>query len=215
MQVSRKKEKKPLSSSIQLQKLLSYTIQNTTSPQYQQKEKYVSRVPASIKSEFLRWISPAVFSDEKEKEAYRLAGGNLSVRKKCAQKIGLFDENFIGTAWGEEIDFSLRLKKLGKKLIFNPNSYIYHLCEPSGGVGNRARFDSFSVYSKAYNLSYLIEKNSLDKTFYPYLLWYVYRPVFFKKDYISLKGLLFILKGQYFFLKGLFDGYKKGLTYNR
>jgi GT2 family glycosyltransferase len=179
----------------------------------EQKKKYVNKIPGFIKNELLQWISPNIFCDENEKEAFRLAGGNLSVRKTSALQIGLFDENFIGTAWGEEIDFSLRLKKLGKKMIYNPRSYIYHLCEQNGGVGNRARFDAFSVYSKAYNLAYLIEKNDLKKTLYPYLFWYVYRPVFLKKDYVSPKGLMFILEGQYHFLKGFFDGYKKGSAY--
>jgi len=181
----------------------------------QQHNKYVNKTMPLFKDEFLRWVSPHTFSDRNKKEAFRLAGGNFSVRKKSALQVGLFDENFIGTAWGEEIDFSLRLRLLDKKLIYNPAAYIYHLCEKSGGVGNRARFSAFSVYSKPYNLAYLIEKNNLNKRFYPLLIWYIYRPLFCKKDYLSPKGIGFILRGQYYFLTGLFSGYKKGSACKR
>lgn len=178
--------------------------------QIQQQRKFVNKTMPFIKDEFLQWVSPLAFSSKNKKEAFRLAGGNFSVRKKSALQVGLFDENFIGTAWGEEIDFSLRLRLLNKKLIYNPDAYIYHLCEKNGGVGNRARFSAFSVYTKSYNLAYLIEKNDLNKKFYPLLIWYIYRPLFCKKDYLSLKGVGFIIRGQVLFLKGFINGFKKG-----
>jgi len=181
----------------------------------QQKRKFINKVIPFIKNEFLQWVSYAEFSDKRKKEAFRLAGCNFSFRKNSALQVGLFDENFIGTAWGEEIDFSLRLRLLNKKLVYNPKAYIYHLCEIKGGVGNRARFSGFSVYSKAHNLAYLIEKNDLNKKFFPILVWYIYRPLFCKKDYLSLKGIGFILRGQFLFLKGLIEGYKKGSAFRK
>lgn len=175
-----------------------------------QENRFANKTKHFIKHEFLQWVSPRVFCDRYEKEAFRLAGGNFSVRKNSALQVGLFDENFLGTAWGEEIDFSLRLRLLNNKLIYNPDAYIYHLCEKRGGAENRTRFSDFSVYSKSYNLAYLMEKNDLDKKFYPILIWYIYRPLFCKKDYLSLKGLGFILRGQPLFIKGFIDGYQKG-----
>lgn len=181
----------------------------------QQKRRFVNKSFFFTQNEFLHWISPHAFSDKKPKEAFRLAGGNFSVRKKAALQVGLFDENFIGTAWGEEIDFSLRLRLLNKKLVYNPDAYIYHLCEQNGGVGNRARFNAFSVYSKSYNLAYLIEKNNLSKKFYPILIWYIYRPLFCKKDYLSSKGTAFIIAGQFLFLKGFINGFNKGSAFRK
>jgi GT2 family glycosyltransferase len=174
----------------------------------EQKNKITKRLPFSLKNEFMEWIPISVFDDNFEKEAFRLAGGNFSVKKEYAFRAGLFDENFIGTAWGEEYDFSLRLKKVGKKLIFNPRAYIFHLNDIKGGTGNRSLFNFFSVYSKSHNLTYLIEKNRIDRKFYVYLTWYVYRQSFYKKDYLNPKGLAFILLAQFFFLKGLVDGIK-------
>ena len=172
----------------------------------EQKIKIDIKIPAFLNNEFMKWLPISVFHDDREKEAYRVAGGNFSVKKEYALRVGLFDENFIGTAWGEEYDFSLRLKKVGEKIIFNPNACIFHLNEAEGGAGNRSLFNLFSVYSKSHNLTYLIERNRIDRKVYAYLTWYIYRQSFYKKDYFNPKGLGFIVKSQFFFLKGLVDG---------
>jgi GT2 family glycosyltransferase len=79
-------------------------------------------------------------SDYKRKRACGLAyydrwewcaGNNLSVRRKYASDVGLWDENFFG--WGEEdIDFSYRLYQHGLVPIFlaGRNAFCYHLDHP-------------------------------------------------------------------------------------
>lgn len=175
-----------------------------------QESRFITRIPSFLKSDFIQWISTQKFMDMSEREAYRAAGGNFSFRKKTAMQVGLYDENFIGTYWGEEYDFSLRLRGSGHKIIYNPKAIIYHLNEPKGGVGDRKRFDINTIYSKSHNLSYMIEKNRLNRAFYLYLIWYIYKQDLIKKDYLSLKGFLFLPRGHLYFIKGLLAGFKKG-----
>ena len=184
-------------------------IVGVTGPVYHNKPS--PKPSLTFNNEFLKWISYYQFQDSKEKVAYRGAGGNFSFRRDNAFNVGLYDSNFIGTAWGEEYDFSLRLKKCGKKIIYNPRASLFHLAEPSGGAGNRNRFDCYTIYSKSHNLSYLIEKNRLNRLLYLYLIWYVYQQCFFKKEYINTKGVKFLFSSQFTFLKGFFDGFKNGI----
>ncbi len=176
-----------------------------------QKSKYSNKIPLFIKSEFLQWISVKKFQQEDFKIAFRSAGGNMSFPRELAQRIGGYDENFIGTAWGEEYDFSLRLKEQGYIILYNPFASIFHLNTQTGGVNNRSRFNEKTVYSKGHNLTYLITKNCLGKWPLCFLFFYTWKQLFFKKDYLSLKGAKFISKGFIFFIKGLYDGYNDAL----
>jgi GT2 family glycosyltransferase len=174
------------------------------------KSEKITKTPFFIRNEFIQWIGTQNFTGVKTGYAYRVIGCNFSFRKDCAAQINLFDTNFIGTAWGEEYDFSLRLRKKGHKIIYNPEASMYHLNVSDGGCENRARFNRNSIYSRAHNLTYLVEKNRLNRLLYLYLVWYVYKRSFFKKNYVSFSGFLFIAKAQICFFRGLIDGYIKG-----
>ena len=61
-------------------------------------------------------------------------GGNFSVRRSTALKIGGFDENFVKVAYRFERDFAERLISEGGKILFEPNAVIKHLKLPYGGT---------------------------------------------------------------------------------
>ena len=61
-----------------------------------------------------------------------LQGCNMSFRRDAFLRIGGFDENFIGTAYREETDLSIRIGATGK-LLFTPKAMVDHLEEPHGG----------------------------------------------------------------------------------
>jgi len=54
-----------------------------------------------------------------------LWGGSLLVRKDVLERVGLFDEEFIGY-WFEDTDLSVRVHKAGFKVLFNPHSKVWH-----------------------------------------------------------------------------------------
>ncbi|MEA3359708.1 MAG: hypothetical protein U9R17_09935, partial [Thermodesulfobacteriota bacterium] len=85
-----------------------------------------------------------------ERDAYKMVGCNFSFRKAWALKTGLFDSNFIGTAWGEDYNFSLSLKNGGRKIIYSPDATVFHLTIRDGGCGSRNRFDLYTIYSKSH-----------------------------------------------------------------
>lgn len=61
-------------------------------------------------------------------------GCNACVRKDIYQKLGGIDERFTGNALRLESDLSIRIKKSGFTIIFDPTAEVTHLREPSGGA---------------------------------------------------------------------------------
>lgn len=75
----------------------------------------LTRSPRPRRRPLLPWdISTAPF-----------AGGNASVRRVHAIQAGMFDEGFAEMGW-EDIEFGLRLKRMGLTVRFNPRAVVYH-----------------------------------------------------------------------------------------
>lgn len=64
----------------------------------------------------------------------RFMGGNFSIRKDVALKLGGFDENFIKVAYRFEAEFADRLQSFGYNILFFPDASIKHLRVASGGT---------------------------------------------------------------------------------
>ncbi|MGD9874733.1 MAG: glycosyltransferase family 2 protein [Kiritimatiellia bacterium] len=62
-----------------------------------------------------------------------IAGGNCSVKRRCAFELGGFDENFIASQLGEDMDFARRLLNRNYLIYYNPNAWLIHLRSPIGG----------------------------------------------------------------------------------
>lgn len=89
------------------------------------------------------------FSSKIPQEIVTLIGCNMSFRKSVLKGIGGFDEGFDGNSLREESDISLRLKRAGYKIVFEPEAVVEHLREPTGGARKtegrmRWYFDFFS-----------------------------------------------------------------------
>ena len=69
------------------------------------------------------------FGEEKDKYAKlegvtSLCGAAVLYRKKCFKEVGLFDEDFV--MYMEDVDMTFRLKSSGWKIVFAPQSTVYH-----------------------------------------------------------------------------------------
>jgi GT2 family glycosyltransferase len=64
----------------------------------------------------------------------RFPGGNCSVDRETALRIGGMDENFLGAAYRFENDFALRLLAAGGEIWFEPSASVRHLRAPAGGT---------------------------------------------------------------------------------
>ncbi|HMP90068.1 MAG TPA: glycosyltransferase [Kiritimatiellia bacterium] len=67
--------------------------------------------------------------------AKNTSGGNHSVRRLLALSSGGYDEQFVGSALAEDLDFSQRLMAAGGKIWYDPEAWIIHLGLKSGGCG--------------------------------------------------------------------------------
>lgn len=60
-------------------------------------------------------------------------GGNHSIRVHEFMEIGGYDNNYIGWAYREDSDASIRIWKAGGGIVFDPDACLIHLAAPSGG----------------------------------------------------------------------------------
>lgn len=74
------------------------------------------------------------FSSLVKQEVDTVIGCSAFWRKDLLKKINGFDEQFTGNAMREESDLSLRVKRLGYKIVFEPKAMVEHLREPTGGA---------------------------------------------------------------------------------
>ena len=60
----------------------------------------------------------------KEKEVFSAKGACILIRRDVVQKVGLFDNDFV--SYFEESDFCWRVWLVGLRVIYYPQTYIYH-----------------------------------------------------------------------------------------
>lgn len=65
--------------------------------------------------------------------------GNLSVKRHVLQEIEGFDETFLRTRGGEDVDLGLRINKAGYKIACNPDAVVYHTRETWNTLGRMLR----------------------------------------------------------------------------
>jgi GT2 family glycosyltransferase len=61
-------------------------------------------------------------------------GGNFSVRREWAMKLGGFDERFVRVAYRFEAEFAARTRHAGGSIWFEPTALVNHLKAESGGT---------------------------------------------------------------------------------
>lgn len=81
-----------------------------------------------------------------------LFSGNFSIRKNDYLEIGGFDEKY--TSWGlENIEFGLRITKLGYEILYNETAKNYHLYHKENRIIN---ISSLKELAKDYNYKLII-----------------------------------------------------------
>jgi GT2 family glycosyltransferase len=61
-------------------------------------------------------------------------GGNFSIKRDLALKLGGFDENFVHVAYRFEAEFASRALAAGENILFEPSASIRHLKASKGGT---------------------------------------------------------------------------------
>jgi GT2 family glycosyltransferase len=84
--------------------------------------------------------------------------GLLLFRKDLFMKVGGFDESFFG--WYDETDLCWRLHRLGYKVLFVPESVVYHMGSASSSDrGSKKKPKKFSVFHYYKNKLRMLVKN--------------------------------------------------------
>ena len=72
---------------------------------------------------------------ERARETDFVTGCAMLISREVIEKIGLLDNRFF--LYNEDVDYSLRVKKAGFKVMFCPSSWVYHkIGQSTGGVGS-------------------------------------------------------------------------------
>ncbi len=72
----------------------------------------------------IRWYLATDFDYEKEQEVDQVIGAFFCFRRSVLEKIGFLDERFF--LWYEEVDYCLRAKQAGLKIVYHPDFSIIH-----------------------------------------------------------------------------------------
>lgn len=148
-------------------------------------------------------------SDKQVKEVDWITGCALLTRNSILEKTGLLTEKFF--IYYEDVDLSFRIKKLGYKLIYYPESVIYHIA----GMANRNIIKGKEGFLNPV-VHYLNVRNSLwlAKTYTP---WYCFPGVLIYY-FLRNSGLMIYFALRFRFekllavLRGVRDGLMQPLT---
>jgi GT2 family glycosyltransferase len=77
---------------------------------------------------------PFRFRSAERRWVTEVMGGNFSIRRELAVRIGGMDENFVRAAYGFEAELCQRARADGADILFEPRASIRHLRAPSGGT---------------------------------------------------------------------------------
>lgn len=87
------------------------------------------------------------------KEIGFITGCAMLISAKTIEKVGYLEEEYF--MYCEDIDFSMKVLKANMKIIFNPNSIIYHKVSLSSGGED----SPFSLYWKNRNMLKIMKKH--------------------------------------------------------
>jgi GT2 family glycosyltransferase len=94
----------------------------------------IEDLPPEAMDPGIAWYHIDLVSTVKPQRVISARGCNMSYRREIFTKHGVwFDERFRGSAVREESDFCLRLRRTGYQIWYDPEAYLVHLGEETGG----------------------------------------------------------------------------------
>ena len=94
----------------------------------------IEDLPPEAMNPGIGWYYLNLVHTVKPQQVLTARGCNMSFRREIFDKYNIwFDERFRGSAVREESDFCLRLRQTGYKIWYDPQAYLVHLGEETGG----------------------------------------------------------------------------------
>ncbi|CEJ43204.1 Glycosyl transferase, family 2 (Putative glycosyl transferase) [Umezakia ovalisporum] len=112
-------------------------------------ELQIEYLPPQAMNPAIAWYHLDLVHTIKPQQVLTARGCNMSFRREIFTQHKLnFDERFRGSAVREESDFCLRLRKTGYKIWYDPDAYLIHLGQETGGCHD------ISMRSPKYQLTF-------------------------------------------------------------
>lgn len=89
---------------------------------------------------------------DQEAEVDSVVGAYMQLRKEAIAKVGLLDETFF--MYGEDLDWSLRIKKAGWKVIYHPQVIVWHVKRASSKKSKKAQYEFYRSMLLFYRKHY-------------------------------------------------------------
>jgi len=118
-------------------------------------------------------------------EVDAVSGAFLMIRRQVVDNIGKLDERFF--MYGEELDWCLRTKKAGWKVMYYPDAEIIHY------KGECSRFNHRKAAFEFYRSMYLFHKKHFADTYNPLINFIIYTGIFLKA-FMSWRSFIFPAK---------------------
>jgi len=120
-------------------------------------ERHINSVPKEVKagrSVMMDYRNLQLYGQKKIYGIARMGGCNHSVRRKKVLELGGYDENYIGTALGEDADLAIRIVRSGGVVVYDPEAELEHLMSSEGGcrikVDGKQRPEWMLSFSEIY-----------------------------------------------------------------
>ncbi|ACB49604.1 glycosyl transferase, family 2 [Crocosphaera subtropica ATCC 51142] len=121
----------------------------------------IEMLPPEAMDPGIAWYYIDLVHTTKPQEVISTRGCNMSFRREVFTKYNVwFDERFRGNAVREESDFCLRLRQTGYKIWYEPDAYLVHLGEETGGCHDMST-RSFSYQMTFYHNHFLMALKNL------------------------------------------------------
>ncbi|MGJ3253264.1 MAG: hormogonium polysaccharide biosynthesis glycosyltransferase HpsN [Elainellaceae cyanobacterium] len=118
----------------------------------------IEYLPPQAMNPGIAWYYINLVHTVKPQRVLTARGCNMSFRRDIFNKHGLwFDERFRGSAVREESDFCLRIRKTGYIIWYDPEAYLIHLGEESGGchdISTRSLQYQFTFYHNHFLMAF-------------------------------------------------------------
>lgn len=89
-------------------------------------------------------------------EVEHLIGCNMSFRRKLLRRVG-FDENYIGNCIREDTDACIAIRRMGYKLIYNPEAIVWH----NHSQTSRTNFGLVTYYDRLNGIYFVLKYDLL------------------------------------------------------
>lgn len=109
-----------------------------------------------------------------------LSGAFFLTRKEIVKKLNGFDEDFF--MYGEDIDLSYRIKKMGYKILYYPLYSVLHLKYKSG-LGNHNNVIRKQIHNHFYEAMKIFYRKHYDAKYPSYINNFIYFLVDLKNKY--------------------------------